>query len=265
MPIAYPASPVVNQAYVYNGITWIYDGSRWVKQLSSLPNQSGKNGQFLTTNGTSLSWSADKSIPSQTGNSGRYLTTDGTTALWSTQTLVVNGGALGTPASGNLANCTFPTLNQNTTGTAAGLSTTLGVGSGGTGVTTSTGTGSVVLSSTPTLATPILTNPTVTNYVETLFTNTAGTTVTINLANGTVQAFTISGGNATVTMPAAVAGKSFILILTQDSNARSVTWTTVVWPSATAPTISTGSGKRDIYSFFSDGTNWYGATIGQNY
>lgn len=30
--------------------------------------------------------------------------------------------ALGTPASGNLANCTFPTLNQNTTGTAGGLS-----------------------------------------------------------------------------------------------------------------------------------------------
>ena len=29
------------------------------------------------------------------------------------------GDALGTPASGNLANCTFPTLNQNTTGTAA--------------------------------------------------------------------------------------------------------------------------------------------------
>jgi hypothetical protein len=26
---------------------------------------------------------------------------------------------LGTPASGNLANCTFPTLNQNTTGNAA--------------------------------------------------------------------------------------------------------------------------------------------------
>ena len=32
------------------------------------------------------------------------------------------GGALGTPSSGNLTNCTFPTLNQNTTGTAAGLS-----------------------------------------------------------------------------------------------------------------------------------------------
>jgi hypothetical protein len=32
---------------------------------------------------------------------------------------VASGGALGTPSSGNLANCTFPTLNQNTTGTAA--------------------------------------------------------------------------------------------------------------------------------------------------
>ena len=37
---------------------------------------------------------------------------------------VVNGGALGTPSSGSLANCTFPTLNQNTSGTAAGLSGT---------------------------------------------------------------------------------------------------------------------------------------------
>ena len=31
---------------------------------------------------------------------------------------LTSGGALGTPSSGNLANCTFPTLNQNTTGTA---------------------------------------------------------------------------------------------------------------------------------------------------
>jgi hypothetical protein len=40
---------------------------------------------------------------------------------------------LGTPTSGNLANCTFPTLNQNTSGTAAGLSATLVATSGGTG------------------------------------------------------------------------------------------------------------------------------------
>ena len=34
---------------------------------------------------------------------------------------VVNGGALGTPSSGALTNCTFPTLNQDTTGYASAL------------------------------------------------------------------------------------------------------------------------------------------------
>lgn len=51
---------------------------------------------------------------------------------------VTPGGALGTPSSGTLTNCTFPTLNQNTTGTAAGLSATLAVTSGGTGQITAT-------------------------------------------------------------------------------------------------------------------------------
>jgi hypothetical protein len=48
-------------------------------------------------------------------------------------TIVVQGGVLGTPSSGTLTNCTFPTLNQNTSGTAAGLSATLVATSGGTG------------------------------------------------------------------------------------------------------------------------------------
>jgi hypothetical protein len=49
---------------------------------------------------------------------------------------VLFNGALGTPTSGTLTNCTFPTLNQNTSGTAAGLSATLAVTSGGTGLAT---------------------------------------------------------------------------------------------------------------------------------
>jgi hypothetical protein len=49
---------------------------------------------------------------------------------------VVNGGALGTPSSGTLTNCTFPTLNQNTTGTAANVTGTVAVANGGTGATT---------------------------------------------------------------------------------------------------------------------------------
>jgi hypothetical protein len=49
---------------------------------------------------------------------------------------VVDGGALGTPSSGNLANCTFPTLNQNTTGTANNVTGTVAIANGGTGETT---------------------------------------------------------------------------------------------------------------------------------
>lgn len=48
---------------------------------------------------------------------GQNVTGSGSVVLSNTPTLVTP--LLGTPTSGNLANCTFPTLNQNTTGTAA--------------------------------------------------------------------------------------------------------------------------------------------------
>ena len=62
--------------------------------------------------------------------------------------------------NGSAASLTsFPTFNQNTSGSAASLSATLAVASGGTGVTTSTGTTNVVLSNSPTLVTPALGTP----------------------------------------------------------------------------------------------------------
>jgi hypothetical protein len=45
---------------------------------------------------------------------------------------------LGTPASGTLTNCTFPTLNQNTTGTAGGLTGTPNITVGTIGATSGT-------------------------------------------------------------------------------------------------------------------------------
>jgi len=113
---------------------------------------------------------------------------------------------LGTPTSGNLANCTFPTLNQNTTGTAAGLSSTLAVASGGTGVTTSTGSGSVVLSTSPTLVTPLLGTPTSGNLANctfpTLNQNTTGTAAglssTLAVASGGTGVTTSTGSGSVV-------------------------------------------------------------------
>jgi len=110
-----------------------------------------------------------------------------------------------------------------------------------------------------------LTNPTVTNYTETAYTANTSTAITVSLANGTVQILTLTG-NATITMPTASAGKSFIIILRQDATgSRSVTWSTVNWAGGTAPTVTGTASKQDIFSFFSDGTSWYGTTIGQNY
>ncbi len=40
-----------------------------------------------------------------------------------TGSYLTSGGSLGTPSGGNLTNCTFPTLNQNTSGTAANVTT----------------------------------------------------------------------------------------------------------------------------------------------
>jgi hypothetical protein len=70
--------------------------------------------------------------------------------------LAAPNGSAGVPTFRAIAAADIPTLNQNTTGTAAGLSSTLAVASGGTGVTTSTGTGNTVLSTSPTLVTPAL-------------------------------------------------------------------------------------------------------------
>jgi hypothetical protein len=62
---------------------------------------------------------------------------------------------LGTPTSGNFSTGTFtwPTFNQNTTGTAAGLSATLATTIGGTGLTSFTSGGVVYASSSSALAT----------------------------------------------------------------------------------------------------------------
>jgi hypothetical protein len=143
--------------------------------------------------------------------------------------------------------------------------TALPIANGGTGATTLAGASITTYSGTETLTNKTLTNPTITNYTETLYSANTGTAITVDLANGTVQKLTLTG-NATITMPTATAGKSFVMILAQDgTGSRTVTWSTVVWPSATAPTITSTASKRDILSFFSDGTSWFGTTIGQNY
>jgi len=162
-------------------------------------------------------------------------------------------------AAHNTANNAYAAANNAAT-TASNAYTTANVGSNfiSTGGTV---TGNVSFANNVT----ITQNLTLTNYTETAFSTNSSTAVTLALTNGTVQIVTLTG-NATITMPPAVAGKSFTLLLKQDATgSRTVTWATVSWPSATAPTITATANKMDKYIFISDGTYWYGATAGQNY
>ena len=151
-------------------------------------------------------------------------------------------------------------------GTGVGTLTGLAKGNGTSAFTAAVaGTDYTSPTSTETMTNKTLTNPTVTNYVETPYSANSSTAITLALTNGTVQIITLTG-NATITMPTATSGKSFIMYLKQDATgSRTVTWSTVKWAGGTAPTITSTASRMDILSFFADGTNWYGVSVGANY
>lgn len=97
---------------------------------SNLTLGSGGSGGGDASTNTSTSVDSEVALFSGTGGktlkratgSGMAKLTSGVLSTGAAGTdYVAPGGALGTPSSGNLANCTFPVLNQNTTGTAAGI------------------------------------------------------------------------------------------------------------------------------------------------
>jgi hypothetical protein len=130
-------------------------------------------------------------VPISTGISG--LGTSVATALGvavgTSGAFVTNGGALGTPASGTLTNCTFPTLNQNTTGSANAATYVTG---------TSTVPNTALVNSSVTIgSTAVSLGSTVTSFAGVTLTSPTFTTPTLGTpASGTLTNCTGYTGSA---------------------------------------------------------------------
>ena len=124
-----------------SGFAWktIYLKNQFIWNGYSITAPTGNTTLFLRNDGT---WAAPASagVTSFNGRPGAVtlLSSDVTGALGFTP--LATGGSLGTPSGGNLANCTFPTLNQNTTGNAATATFATSAGSASSATSAATAT-----------------------------------------------------------------------------------------------------------------------------
>lgn len=89
-----------------------------------------------------------------------------------------------------------------------------------------------------------------------------GATPSFNWSLGAIASITLSTTTTinSSNFSAALAGQTFTLIMNCASH--TVTWTGIKWAGGTGPTVSTGT---DIYTFFYDGSNYYGFSGGQSF
>ena len=127
-----PAASIAGELSINaaDGKIWITNAAATSQILVSSLSRSDHTGTLAVASGGT-------GVTTSTGSGSNVLSTS--------PTLVTP--ILGTPTSGTLTNCTFPTLNQNTTGTAAGLSATLAISSGGTGATSANAAANAILPS----------------------------------------------------------------------------------------------------------------------
>ncbi len=147
------------------------------------------------------------------------------------------------------------------------LGTALPVASGGTGVNTSTGTGSTVLNTAPTFANVAMNNTnisaikTATFNSQTTIATTSGS-ITVDWTSAQNQKQTEPTGTITYTFTAPAGPCHLQLLIDSDgtSTAQTINWPgTVIWLTQTWAGVNN---KKAIINFWYDGTNYY--AIGSN-
>jgi hypothetical protein len=235
----------------------------------------------LTGTGTSGTWGISITGNAATATNVDYSGLTGTVPTWNQNTTgtasnvtgtvaVANGGTGATTASGARTNLglvigtdvlapngsaasltSFPTFNQNTTGTASNVTGTVAIANGGTGATTLAGASIVTYTGTETL-----TNK---DIVERVVSIADATSITINADTTDIatQANTQIIGTLTVNAPTGtpVNGQKLVLRL-QSTNIQTFSWNAIFAGSTdlVLPVASTGSSKYDYVGFIYNST-----------
>ena len=229
--------------------------------------------------------------------SNRTVATSATITTGTIPTLVSNNATIGT-TTGTLGNFTsasitsgtittglIPTLTAGTTtgtagiftsGTIATLNSTTGtIGSfnsttGTIGNFTTTLTGDVTISTgSATVGTRVAVVNTAQEYTAAhnfnATTLTSGDSIAWDLSSNQVTRLVLSTNGTMADATNKVDGSTYILLVTQGTGSNTLAWNaTYKWPGGTAPTLTTGSAKSDIFTFVSNGTSLFGVAS-QNY
>jgi len=93
----------------------------------------------------------------------------------------------------------------------------------------------------------------------------SGNSIAWNLQSNQVARLVLSTNGTMADATNKVDGATYILLVTQGTGSNTLDWNaTYKWPSGTAPTLTTGSAKSDIFTFISNGTSLFGVAS-QNY
>ena len=265
-------------------ITRLYADSRYLttSNLSTYLTISSAAATYLPTANFTYANLTGKPTLANVATSGSYTDLSNTPASYSlptASTTVLGGvkvdGSSITITGGVISSANSYTLPAASVSVLGGVKIGSGVSVDANGfLTVSTsyaGLGSNTFTGTQALGGNLLTQPKLQAYRETSTSPAISSgTLTLDLSTSNFFAVSLNAAITTLTIsntPASSAA-SFTLELTADGTARAVTWGSAIkWSGGTAPTLTSTSGKKDVFAFYSTdgGTSWQGFTGGQNF